>query len=92
MSRSYKRSNVCADHRSNKRYANHVVRNHLKNEENVDLPHAYFKRMYNSYDICDFIFHCSWEDWREGWRKYHPNKPISDKELYRKWVRYYKRK
>ena len=54
MSRSYKHTPFSGDKKSKyaKRYANHVVR---QNKLKETLPqHAGYRRMYNSWDICDY--------------------------------------
>lgn len=99
MSRSYKKTPYCGDKKGKdkKRCANSKVRNVLKNL-NYELPHMKYKRVYSQYDICDYWWMQSWEEYWKNvltsykehpeWYKHPPNK----KDEYRSWYKYYKMK
>ena len=104
MSRSYKKSNYCGDKKDKelKRLANHRVRQRLKNNlDYIPKPGA-FKRMFESWEICDYGWLCSWEEyWNHQCEWYYCDHakrwlgnqtPPDHEEEYRTWYRYYKMK
>ena len=99
MSRSYKKSPYCGDKKGKdkKRVANHAVRNYLKDINKV-LSKGGFKKVFCSYDICDYWWLQSWEEyWEKCLRNYrkHPKwykQPPNKKEEYRSWYKSYKMK
>lgn len=98
MSRSYKKIPYCGDKKGKrkKQIANSKVRTLLKNTNNILLKNNY-KKVYDSYNICDYGWITSWEEYwnnKLDYYKQYPNlfdKPDYKKE-YRKWYRYYKMK
>ncbi len=89
MSRSYKKVPCCKDHnRGMKKYANRYVR---RNYLIVPSGKAY-KKLFCSYDICDYKFIESFQSYKEGWYKYNRNRKYSDKELHKMWYKDYKMK
>ena len=101
MSRSYKKTPYCGDHKgkSKKRIANHKVRNWLKQNPEVALKGSAYKKIYERWDICDYYTVSTWEEYWIGeirfwlkWKQYkgypYPNK----KEEYCKWYKWYKMK
>lgn len=99
MSRSYKKSPYCGDKKGKdkKRVANHTVRNYLKDINKI-LSKGGFKKVFCSYDICDYGWLQSWEEyWESCLRGYkeHPEwykQPPNKKEEYRSWYKSYKMK
>lgn len=99
MSRSYKKSSYCGDKKGKykKRVANHTVRNYLKDINKI-LSKGGFKKVFCSYDICDYWWLQSWEEyWEDCLRGYkeHPEwykQPPNKKEEYRSWYKSYKMK
>ena len=99
MSRSYKKASYCGDKKgkNKKRIANHAVRNYLK-DINKTLSKGGFKKVFCSYDICDYWWLQSWEEyWEDCLRGYreHPEwykQPPNKKEEYRSWYKSYKMK
>lgn len=101
MSRSYKKTPYCGDNKGKdkKRMANKKVRMFLKNLDH-ELKYGDYKKIYESYDICDFYLSETWEEyWEWCLRHYYewnstgitmpfPNK----KEEYRNWYKTYKMK
>ncbi len=89
MSRSYKRVPCCKDHNKGmKECANRYVRrNHLI----VPSGKAY-KKLFCSYDICDYKFLKSFSSYRKWMFKNNRGKRYSDKQLYRMWYKDYKMK
>jgi adenosine deaminase len=90
MSRSYKKIPIHTDGNSpttkiSKRYANKKVRNYIKNSD-YNLKGNYYKKIFESYDIHDFIIMYSWEEAKEEYLSspYLQNK-YSLKEWYRHW-------
>lgn len=88
MSRSYKRVPCCKDHNTwAKKYANRYLRrNHLS----ISSGMAY-KKLYCSWDICDYKFLESFRSYKDSFITYHQRR-YSDKELYRMWYKDYKMK
>ena len=103
MSRSYKKTPWFGDHKgkSKKRIANHHVRNWFKRNPDVILPPGAYKKIYCSWDICDYGWICTWEDYwnncqrrhqeaiERGWEHYMD---LNKNEEYRRWLKYYKNK
>ena len=56
MSRSYKKHAYCGDKKDKelKRLANHRVRQYLKRKPEVTLKPSQFKRLFESWEICDY--------------------------------------
>lgn len=88
MSRSYKKNPYVTDHKvktskEKKKFANKKVRNH------EDVPNGgAFKKYFCSYDICDFKWFYTWEEFKKIWSDYFKN----EKEMYKEWYTTYKRK
>ncbi|MBD5512112.1 MAG: hypothetical protein HDR08_12830 [Lachnospiraceae bacterium] len=98
MSRSYKRIPCCKDYsRGMKKHANRYVRRNYVNRNDVVLPSgAAYKKLFCSWDICDYKFLYSFSAYKEEYKIYNhrsTNPGIRpDRELYRKWYRLYKMK
>ena len=104
MSRSYKKHAYCGDKKDKelKRLANHKVRQYLKRNPEVNLKPSQFKLLFESWEICDYGWLCSWEEyWNRQlkWycddhykRYYREPTPPDPKEEYRNWYHYYKMK
>lgn len=88
MSRSSKRIPCCKDHNKGmKRCANKKVR-----RNNMIIPSgAFYKKVFCSYDICDYKFFESFTSYKKDCERYSHRK-YTDKELYRDWYRCYKMK
>ena len=95
MSRSYKKHPYCGDKdKSAKNYANRKVRR----EEDI-FNNSSYKKLFPTWDICDyhstFTFEAWWEMKVQYWHEYgkQRNQPYpSKKEEYRKWYKFYKMK
>lgn len=97
MSRSHKKNFITKDRNPYiKRYANRCVRRALNNDFNLELQHNSYRKFYESYDICDWKFRESWEEyWAVTLRIYerlsltYPNREIEfpDKEQEYRWWR-----
>lgn len=85
MSRSYKKhpyEGCGSDKKHGKKHANRKVRR----TEDVPNGKAY-KKLYNSYNIVDYIARCSWEEFLSwGWVK---NSGMTDEEKLAEWKRKY---
>ena len=105
MSRSYKKSNYCGDKKDKelKRLANHRVRQYLKRNLDFTPGPSDFKKLFESYEICDYWWLCSWEeywqrelDWYycDHYQRYRrpTDSPPDYKTEYCNWHRYYKMK
>lgn len=100
MSRSYKKTAYCGDHKgkNKKRAANVKVRSALKELDYNFTSHGAYKKMYEQYDICDWRGLESWEEYWEWEKKTHKRfpelykKPLNKKEAYRAWYKAYKMK
>ena len=103
MSKSYKKTPWCGEHKgkSKKRIANHHVRNWFKRNPDVILPPGAYKKIHCSWDICDYGWICTWEDYWNDCQKWHQEAinrgwghyaNLDKNEEYRKWLKYYKNK
>lgn len=101
MSRSYKKIPWAGDNKGkfSKRCANSKVRMFLKNPNHTAQNNSY-KRIYESWDICDYGWIETWKEYKKNLEKdkkcfphlYPPNKKINWKEEYRRWYKMYKMK
>lgn len=99
MSRSYKKTPWAGDTKGKekKRDANSKVRMFLKNLEHEVQNNAY-KRIYETWDICDYGWMYTWEEyWDFCQKRYaeHPEyykTPPNKKIEYRNWYKWYKMK
>ena len=101
MSRSYKKTPWCGDSKgkSKTRIANHIERQYLKNHMDLNLAPGDYKKLYETWDICDYGWTLTWEQyWKSEWRSYRwicsmfPNREHKEpdkQECYRKWLKYY---
>ncbi len=91
MSRSYKRVPCCKDHNKGaKQYANRYVR-----RKYLEVPSGKaYKKLFSSWDICDYKFLYSFCDYKNNFEMYSHihHKKYSDRELYKRWYKYYKMK
>ena len=104
MSRSYKKHPTAGDKNDgfNKKYFNRKLRRKLKNDFDYELPNNSFKKANQSWDIKDYSFSMTWEeycDWAmESWKHglaagYESEKTMPNKEeCYKEWKRHYQRK
>lgn len=104
MSRSYKKSSWSGDKKgkTKKRIANHTVRQFLKRNLDLNFLPGDYKKIYSSWDICDFGGIYTWEQyWENEWQNYlrrcfvFPNYEHEEpdiEECYRKWAKHHKRK
>lgn len=98
MSRSYKKTPIVKDHtKGMKQLANRKVR------RQKDVPQfAGYKKLFCSYDICDWVFRESFEEYLSRERRtekewnikpwFKEDRIKTDKEHYNDWAKSYKRK
>lgn len=103
MSRSYKKHSWCGDHKGTgkKRTAWKTVRQWQKDHPDILLQGGAYKKIYETWEICDYGWTMTWEQywascikWHEhdmnrGWGAY---KELNEKEEYRYWYKHYKAK
>ena len=72
MSRSYKKTAYCGDHKGKekKRIANSKVRSTLKKLDYNFSSYSAYKKMYEQWEICDWYFSESWKEYWEWEKKY----------------------
>lgn len=100
MSRSYKKTAYCGDHKGKekKRIANSKVRSTLKKLDYNFSSHSAYKKMYGQWEICDWYFLNSWEEYWERTKRIYKKfpkiykRPLNKKEIYRDWYKMYKMK
>lgn len=108
MSRSYKKTPWAGDKKGKikKRIANQTVRSWLKQHPDVKLSKSDFKKIYETWDICDYGYKMTWEEYWESEIRYYywfkMNFPEAKKskyckypdkkETYRQWYKWYKMK
>lgn len=85
MSRSYKHHPYfkCAGDTSYKKLFNRWLRR-TKDIDEIPDGNAY-KKMYCSWEIADYIFDASWEEFKQ----WYNNKDKSEEELWAEWKRLY---
>ena len=104
MSRSYKKYPYCGDKKgqNKKRFSWKKVRQWLKDNPE-ELPQKnFYKKIYPTWDICDFYWTYTWEEYWKSCQKWHQEasqrgwgsycKELNEKEEYRFWYTHYKRK
>ena len=103
MSRSYKKTPVVKDESNGmKTTANRQVRRMLKRGCDIANGSAY-RKLFCSYDICDWAFRQSWAEYREEMERYRKEfengicrwgrvKDRSEGMNYRQWFKMFKRK
>ena len=103
MSKSYKHTPYAGDTKTKwaKRQANRKYRSFLKQMEE-DVPYSHFKKVSESWNICDYYDITTWEEHLRYRRKHHRYTPYGmkflengeiDIENERKlWEKWYKRK
>lgn len=92
MSRSYKKTPWCGDHKGKikKRIANQSVRRQLRRDLELVPQRGAYKKLYCSWEICDYGWILTWEEY---WKSALDIDPAADKEtVYRKWLKYYRNK
>ena len=73
MSRSYKKVPYCGDKKGKdkKRVANRHVRRQLNRHPDMNVNYGKYKKLYEQYDICDYYWFCTWEEyWESELRSY----------------------
>lgn len=88
MSRSYKRYPVTGDtvnKKERKRLANQAVRAKLRNANELPQRNSY-RKLYDSWDICDFLFTETWEEYRDFWEE------LGKETTYYEYYKFYLRK
>jgi hypothetical protein len=101
MSRSYKHEPTCGG--KNKFCKNQANRRVRRNKIDLELSKGGYKKVYCSWEICDYFSRCTWEEyWESKWRSYlwwldyNPNsrwaKEPNYEESYRDWWRAYNMK
>lgn len=96
MSRSYKKTPYAGDTKTiGKKLANKKVRN--GKYKYYDIPNGcWYKNIYNRYNVCDFWWTESWEEFLE-WNinnshSWYNKTKETEEELYRRWYRTFKGK
>lgn len=102
ISHSYKKHAYSGDHKGKekKRCANKTVRMWLKDNPEEVIKGKSFKKIYESWDICDYGGLCSWEAYWEGIIKHYQRmkhygydlKEPNKKEEYKNWKKHCKNK
>lgn len=101
MSRSYKKTPWSGDRKGKdkKRIANHRVRNWLKQHPEESLCGREYRKLYESWDICDYGRIMTWEQFWDSCVKNWYNwqckfsYPFPEKEEeYRRWIRHFRAK
>lgn len=93
MSRSYKKSPWCGDKKGKrkKRAAWKMVREYLKRHPEDVCRGGRYRKVYESWNICDYGFFWPWNQERKAVRNKNSNS-CSVAEAYRRWYKYYKAK
>lgn len=97
MSRSYKKTPYCGDNKgkNKKRFANSKLRTKLKNHDFILANGGAYKKVYESWDICDFYWITSWKEYWDIciriWHQYGGDYP-DKKQEYRYWLHHYRNK
>lgn len=104
MSRSYKKHSYCGD-TTHKKESRTIANRRLRRNHKYELyQNKSYRKLYQSYDICDYYSCYSWEEWwdscldryrwlcfmRPGYEAEHA--PPDAKDEYRRWYKWYKGK
>ena len=101
MSRSYKKHPYCGDKKQNKEIANRRVRRKLNSNYDLNFSNKSYKKVFDSYDICDWWFGpSSFEDychsvldlWERLARLGNKEPRPTIEQLKKDYNKYYKRK
>lgn len=104
MSRSYKKTPWSGDKKGKekKRIANHKVRQKLKNNLELIVQQGEYKKLYETWDICDYGWIITFDEFMEiEWKNYcwlkinFPDRAIEEpdeKQCYRIWLKFYHNK
>ena len=102
MSRSFKKTPYCGDKKgkAKKRIANKKVRMFLKENPEVMTSKKSFRKIYETYDICDFYdiedfpAYYSWQlkFYLQNVHRWPDMKKPNKKQLYKEWYKSYKMK
>ena len=99
MSRSYKKTPWCGDKKGKwkKRRASKVVRGYLKRHAEDPCRGAQYKKIYCSWEICDYGFLRPWEEYWTFVQAVNSHLPTDKvkhlkEDEYHWWYRYYKAK
>lgn len=95
LSRSYKKVPVNnGKSRVYKKIAKRVLRRKLKDPEEPHPDGKIWRRYFDSCDICDYAFRCSWEEWLKAEERIagHEFDEEERKVAYRKWRSWYRGK
>lgn len=97
MSRSYKKNPILTDGsagstKRSKRCANHRVRR--TSDKEIPMKGSGFKKLFESYDIHDFVIRWTWQDAVDWWEKneWIREKYPTKKSLYQWWIKNHKTK
>lgn len=69
MSRSCKKTPIIKDNRRGRRYFKRLANKRVR-RESILVSGNYYKKVYNSWDIYDYVSYCSKEQYVEMVRKY----------------------
>lgn len=91
MSRSYKKHPWATDNHSNRKYLKKVANKRVRRFNRELANGNAYKRLYPTYDICDYKFFCTFIDaLKELNRKI--DEIENEKQYWKEWYKYYRRK
>ena len=104
MAKSYKKHPRCGDKKGTvkKRMAWKAVRQWCKDHPDESLKGNQYKKIYETYDICDYNLMTSWEEYWASCQRLHNEaiirgcglykEELDEKKEYRWWYTHYKNK
>lgn len=94
MLRSYKKNPICSDRSNGAKFWKKVGNKKVRKSDDFFLKGNKYKKIYNSWEIHDYILRWTKEQAIKSYRKgYYSHRYKSEKEFLDKcWEKYYKRK
>lgn len=95
MSRSYRKHTYVTDKQRNKcphRLKSKTIANRMIRRTDDIVNNAAYRRIYDSWDICDWKFTLSENEFKHKWKNGHYSEFKSYRQAYRWWYTSFKRK
>lgn len=92
MARSYKKSPCCTDRPNGAKYWKNLGNRKVRHM-NDSLPKGNkYKKVYNSWEIHDYVFRLTKKDAEKLFYKYHEDEMTKDEYINKHWKKFYLRK
>lgn len=96
MSRSFKSNPIIKDNRRGRKKSKRQASKKVRKYKGEISDGQFYKKLYNTWDIYDYVSHCTYEEWKTMFYKNDSLYTIryynNEKDCYNDWARFYKRK